>query len=211
STHCAVLRLKRPCFGTPAGRNFLFQIALTERRLDGDRARAVALLANARTLLPDADPNDPAVAPCSDEDLGLLVEKLQPLLASKSDVLRAAAVEALCVFLRLRGTAEPVRTALQNALPALHGAHNAEQPGRRRALLVETSHGIGGPDHWKTLPGSDAGAAMMLKDFGRTNEQLFFWLEGLPATEKLYECPTEVLERRDGNRRLVETKTRPLP
>jgi hypothetical protein len=209
--HCAVLPLKRPCFGTPAGRDFLFQIALNERLLDGDRARAVALLSNARTLLPAADPNDPAVAPCSDEDLALLVDKLQPLLSPKSDVLRAAAAEALCVILRLRGTSDPVRMALQNALPALDGAYKAEKPGPRRDLLVETIHGIGGAEHWKELTGNGTGLAVLLKDFGRTNEQVSFWLEVLPATEKLYECPTLVLERLDANQRVVETKTRPLP
>jgi hypothetical protein len=52
---------------------------------------------------------------------------------------------------------------------------------------------------------------VLLKDFGRSNEQVSFWLEVLPAAEKLYECPTLVLERLDANQKVVETKTRPLP
>src|SRR5262249_9106024 len=71
--HCAVLPLKRPCFGTPAGREFLTQVALNDRALDGDRARALALLSHYRTMNTAPVPSVPGAEPISDADLASLV------------------------------------------------------------------------------------------------------------------------------------------
>jgi hypothetical protein len=209
--HCAVLPLKRPCFGTPAGREFLTQVALNDRALDGDRARALTLLSHYRTLNAAPDPSVPGGEPISDADLASLVKKLRPLVESQSEVLRDATVTALYTIGQLRGPDSPAHKELKEALPALDKAYKTEKPGPSRDRLIETIYLLGGSDHWKELSGSATGLAVLLKDFGRTNEQVYFWMAVLPATEKMYECPTLVLERLDGNQKVVETKARPLP
>jgi hypothetical protein len=207
----ATLLPKYPCFGTNAGRTFLLQIALNERLLDGDRARAVTLLSQARTLTPKAEPDNPAVLPCSDDDVALMVRKLTLLLPANSATVREAATRALHMIRVLRGAAEPVQMELKNALPALEGVYKEEKPGPHRDLLVEIIHTVGGAEHWKEVSGNSTGVAAVLRDFGHSPDQGYFWLQVLPGKEKLYERPTLVLERLDQRQKVIETKTVPLP
>jgi hypothetical protein len=198
--HGATLRLKGPTFDSTAGRNFLFEIAMNVRMLDGDRARALTLLANSQTL-----------TSCSDEDLAGQVQKLPMLLGEKTDVLRSSVIAALRSIQSSRGTAAAVQLELKNALPTLETAYKAEKPGAGRDQLVEIIHTIGGAEHWKEFSGSKTGAAVLLRDFDKSNDQVYFWLQMLPATDKSYERPTLVLERLDAKDKVLETKTLPLP
>jgi hypothetical protein len=208
--HGAVLPLKGPYFATESARDFLFQIALNERMLDGARARALTLLADARTLNPAADPSNRAVVPCSDADLVLLIQKLSLLIEGNSPRVRNSATAALHSIYTSRGTAAPVQMELKNALAAVERAYKAEQPGVERDRLVELIHAVGGPERWKEVSGNKTGVAVLLRDFGRSNDQVYFWLQVLPRTEKFYERPTLVLEYLGPNQ-VLETKTLPLP
>ena len=198
--HGAALPLKGSNFATPAGRDFLLQIALNVRVLDGDRARALIFLSHPRTL-----------ASCSDADLAMVLEKLPMLLGEKSEVLRGGVTAALRAIQSLRGASAQMQLELKNALPALERAYKAEKPGAVRDLLVELIHTLGGADHWKEVSGNKTGLAVLLRDFDNSRDQVYFWMQVLPATDKIYERPTLVLERLDAKDKVLETKTLPLP
>lgn len=209
--HGAVLPLKEPYFGTPAGREFLFQIALNERLLEGDRARALTLLAHPRTLAPAANSDDPDVIPCSETDLALFMQKMTLLLEGNSQVIRAGATGALRAIQSSHGTSVVVQRELKNALPALERVYKAEKPSSHRDLVIELIHTVGGAEHWKEFSGNKTSMVVLLRDFGNSKEQVYFWLQVLPGTEKFYERPTLVLERLGPNDKVLDTKTLPLP
>ncbi len=210
--HGAALPLKGPYFSTPAGRDLLLRVALNDTALDGERARALTLLTHPRTLAPVADAAHPEVAPCSDADLVALVRKLMPLLETKSDTMRTAALTALRSVRLLNATAAPMMSEWQEVLPVLDKAYKTEKPGGvYRDLLVEMIHTIGGAEHWKDVSGNKTGMAALLRDASRSTEEVHFWLQVLPATDKIYERPTLVLERLDAKDKVLETKTLPLP
>jgi hypothetical protein len=205
--HGYVPPLNGPAFARPGGRELLLRVAVAEDALEGERVRALTLLGNRRTLWPEA-----AELPgrtLTEKEQADLIDRLTPLLKSKSAVLRAAAARALHAASTPRDGALRGRET-KRALAALVAVYRAEPPGQARDDLAAAVHEIGGPAYWQELTGNPRGLFARLHDFGHRNGRLSFWLYLEAAGLSVYECPTYVLERLDGGK-VADTKTELLP
>jgi hypothetical protein len=203
------LGLGRALFCSPAGRAFLVRIACEEGRLEGQRRRALRLLASPATLHGKSRtaPARPPV-PLDTREQGEILDRLKPLLQARSAGLRAQAAGAAQEASRPPGGAEAFDRRL---LPALVQAYKAEKPGPAREALAEAVRQVGGAQQWQTLTGRKNGLAGYVQDLTARGDTLFFWLELRGGELRVHEVPTLVLERLDKTGKVVETKSRPLP
>jgi hypothetical protein len=202
--------LRSPSFGNTTGRKFLLGIAANEIALAGDRARALALLADPNTVWPAVRSEAIPIQRLEAREQTELLNGLTPLLKGKTETVRLAAVRTI---LQISSPAPGLGLQLESkqALPALVAAYGAEQPGAMRDGLAEAICVIGGPQHWHELSGNPAGLLACLQDQGRRDDQVFFWLSLRRSGPPVYESPTLVLERLDTSNKVVEKKTLSLP
>ncbi len=205
--HGTVPPLNAPTFARPGGREQLLGVAAADGALESERVRALTLLANHRTLWPEAAELPGRVL--TEKEQIELIDRLTPLLKAKSPMLRAAAARALHAASAPRDGALRGRWT-KRALTALAAAYRAEPPGQARDELAAAVHEIGGPALWQELTGNPRGLFARLHDFAIYNRRLSFWLQLEAAGLSVYECPTYVLERLDGGK-VAETRTEPLP
>jgi hypothetical protein len=198
----ACLGLKRSAFGSPMGRQFLVGTALQVNQLDGQRARALKLLASPATL-------QPKTQAVEKEEKAVLLERLLPFLQLPAPTVRGLAAAATLAVSRCADG--PGAASSQKVLPALVRAYKAESAGQARDLLAEAVRVIGGDTHWQQLTGQSNGLAVYVQDLGSRDEKLFFWLSLRSGDPGVHECPTLVLERIDDKEKVVEKKTMPLP
>jgi len=194
------LGLDRPTFCSPVGRELLVHIALDERDLEGSRRRALRQLASPATLRGKG-------APLDSSEQGALLERLRPMLQSRSATTRGLTA------LTVREISRPIAPATEfckELVPALDHAFRSEKPGMAREALGETLRLIGGVAHWKELTGRADGLAAYLQDLETRQEQLHFWLL-LRSRDPIKEAPTMVLERLGADGKVVEKKKTPLP
>jgi hypothetical protein len=200
--HGAAPPLRSPAFARPDGRELLLGVAASEAGLEGDRLRALALLADRQTLWSES-------APLTGKEQTELIDRLVPLLKSKRPPVRAAAARALHAASAPRDGALHQRET-RRALAALVAAYRAEPPGQARDDLSAAVHGIGGADLWRELTGNPHGLFARLHDYGYRDGRLSFFLQLDAAGLSVYESPTFVLERLDGGK-VADTKTELLP
>jgi hypothetical protein len=201
----AVPPMHKAVFAQQGGRDLLLRVALSEETLEGDRLRALTLLADRQTLWAPA--SDSTVKPLTEKEQAELIDRLLPLLKAKSGVLRAAART-------LQAASFPRDEALRErqtkrALAALVAAYRAERLGDVRDDLAAAVHEIGGPDHWQELTGNPRGLFARLHDFGIRDRRLSFFLHLNAGGLSVYESPTCVLEHLEGTK-VKETKTETL-
>lgn len=203
------LGLDRPLFCSPAGRAFLLRLALDEGQLEGQRRRALRLLASPATLRGKSKrtPTLSAV-PLAGREQGEVLEQLKPLLQARAPLLRAESASAVLEVSRPLTGMEPFERRL---LPALVQAYKAEKPGRARDALAEAVRLVGGEQHWQELIGQKHGLAGYVQDLHARGDLLFFWLLLRSRDLRVHEVPTLVLERLDKDGKVVEKKTHPLP
>jgi hypothetical protein len=203
----AVLPLAAPAFAGRAGRDLLLRTALAGDRLEGDRVRALELLADVQTLWPAEDESRPGRV-LGQPEQAALIDCLTPLLGAGDPALRGAAARALRGASVPRGGFE--ERASRRALPALAAAYRAEPPGVVRDALAEAVCAVGGPGPWQQLSGNPRGLLALLRDFGHQGGRAFFWLEMDLEGLSVFERPTLVLERLDGDR-VAQTMEQGLP
>jgi hypothetical protein len=203
----AALPLRTPAFARSGGRERLLGVVVSEASLEGDRLRALTLLADRQTLWPET-----SLLPgrtLTEKEQTELIDCLVPLLKSQIPELRAAAARALHAASAPRDGALRQRET-KRALPALVAAYRAERPGQARDDLAAAVHEIGGAEDWQGLTGNPRGLFGRLHDFGHRDGKLSFCLHLDTAGLSVYECPTYALERLDGAK-VAETKTELLP
>ncbi len=198
----AVPPLPTPAFARPGGRELLLGLALSEDQLEGDRVRALAILADPRTLW--SEKPEVSCHLLTEREQNELIDRLIPLLKAKSAAIRAAAARALYA------ASPPPARPTQRALAALTAAYRTEAPGPARDWIATATCAIGGVAHWQELTGNPRGLFVRLLDFGHQGGKVFFWIRLDGAGLSVHECPTLTLERLDGAR-VVEKKTEPLP
>jgi hypothetical protein len=194
------LGLDHPTFCSPAGRNFLVQIALDRRHLEGSRRRALRQLGSPATLRGKGTPLDSA-------EQGALLEHMRPMLQARLATTRGLAALAVREISRPIAPATEFRKEL---VPALDLAFRSEKPGMARDALGETVRLIGGVAHWKELTGRADGFAAYLQDLETRREQLHFWLS-VRTKDPIKEAATMVLERLGADGKVLEKKSIPLP
>src|SRR5262249_19581814 len=127
----AATPLQGPAFGSRAGRALLLRVATANDALEGDRHRALTLLGHPLTLWARPLPRLPQVQSLDAKEQADLIDRLTPLLASKSAPLRAVTARTL------RRVSQPEDLSdehpkSQRALPALMKAFRLEYPGEPR-------------------------------------------------------------------------------
>jgi hypothetical protein len=190
----AVPPLPGPSFGSPEGQTLLRDIALAGDALEADRVRALGLLADSRTLWAGPLQDHRKVRPLTQKEQDELLDRLVPLLTARSASLRGAAARTIRCVSRPEVVSDE-HPPTQRILPALVKAYQAEAPGAARDELAEAAWTVGGPERWQKLSGNSAGVLVLLRDFGRRDDQAYFWLELKPCGRSVHECPTLVLER----------------
>jgi hypothetical protein len=207
--HGSAPPLPAPCFGNRPARDLLLGVALDDRALAGDRARALGLLVDQNTLRPAAQ-DRVRVEPVGVQERLELLDRLVPLLKAREPPLRSAAARAVKRLSIPEGGALP-RGHTQKALAALETAYRAERPGPVRDDLAEAVCAVGGPRHWQEVTGNPPGLLVCLRDLGQGNGQAFFWLNLRPCGLAVRECPTLVLEQLNFIGWPVQTRQMPLP
>jgi hypothetical protein len=204
-----VVPLHAPAFASRPGRALLLGVALDEGALEGDRVRALALLADRHTCWPEPSAEKPGrVEALGEAEQVGLTDRLAPLLKAPAERLRGAAAGAL---LSASDPADGARAgrATKRALAPLTAAYRTEAPGPARDSLAEAVCVLGGPDHWRQVSGNPRGLRGLLRDFGRREAKAFFWLD-LRGGLAVFECPQLRLERVEKDGKVVETKEEPL-
>jgi hypothetical protein len=191
-----------PCFGSPAGRDFLLGIAADESALLGRRLRALELLGSAQTLWPASR----GVSLTAAEQERFL-DRLAPLLAVKVPGLRAAGARVV----RHLSVPPAGRLPSKRALAALVSAYKEEPTGPVRDELAEAVCAVGGPAHWQELRGNPSGLLVRLRDLERQGGEVHFWLSMTPCGQAVRERPTLLLERLGLLGIPAQTKRLPLP
>src|SRR5262249_23039243 len=158
--------LHGPAFGSRTGRTLLMRIATAEDALEGDRLRALTLLGHPFTLWARPLPRLPQVQSLDAKEQADLIDRLTPLLTSKSSPLRAATARTL------RRVSQPEALTgehpqSQRALPALVRAFRLESPGEPRDEIAEAICALGGDKHWPDLTGNPPGMVVLLRDLER--------------------------------------------
>ncbi len=201
----AVPPLPAPAFARPGGRDGLLRVALSDARLEGDRVRALVVLAHPHTLWSETPGT--AARPLTGKEQEDLIDGLVPLLKAKSAAIRAAAARAL------NAASAPREHQTQRALGALTAAYRAEPPGPARDEIAAATYAIGGPAHWQEVSGNPRGLFARLHDFGHRDGKVFFWLHLETGGLAVHECPTLLLEWLDPRRGsgVAERKEQPLP
>jgi len=228
------LGLDRTIFCSPTGRAFLLHVALGDNQLEGQRRRALRLLASPATLLgkskalpslPPAQPSSTQArsasaetgpgagasglgAPLDPREQGEILGQMKPLLQARSPALRTVAATAVLAVSRPLSGTEPFQ---QRLLPALVQAYKAEKPGGARDALAEAVRLVGGEQHWQQLNGQKNGLAAYIQELHPRGDVLFFWLALRSRDLRVHELPALVLERLDKDGKVVEKKTLPLP
>jgi hypothetical protein len=203
--------LRTPAFANRAGRALLLGVALDKGALEGDRVRALALLADPQTPWPEPSAERPGrVEALGAGEQADLIDRLVPLLKAPDERLRAAAARAL---LSASYPADGARAGRQTkrALAALTVAYRTEAPGPARDDLAEAVCVLGGPEHWRQVSGNPKGLRGRLRDFGRHEGRAFFWLDLHTVGLAVFERPQLRLERVEKDGKVVETKEQPLP
>jgi hypothetical protein len=201
--------LHEPAFGTRDGRALLLRIATADDALEGDRLRALSLLSHPFTLWAGPLPRFPRLRFLDAKEQTDLIDRLTPLLASKSAPLRAATARTLRCVCNPEVVADEHRKS-QRALPALVKAFRLEYPGEPRDQIA-SAIGVLGAKHWQELTGNPPGMVVLLRDLERRDKQVHFWLNLRPCGQVVYEQPTLVLERINQSQAAMETKQMPLP
>jgi hypothetical protein len=193
-------------FSSPGGRELLIRIAHEDERLEGDRARALALLTRQETR---SGGGRPATwqKPMDAAERDRLVKEVIPLLAAPASALRYRTAEALAALSQPVGESKDWN---REALPALEKAYDAEAPGGTRNALAEAILAVGGRERWKERTGQPDGIAAFLRDLGLRDERLSFALEVRPPGKRIHEVPTVYLERMDEKGKVLERKEMPL-
>lgn len=193
----AILPSSAGAFAGRDGRGLLLTVARDTRQLDGNRARALRLLGD-RQIYATTAPNER-----EREDL---LDGLLPLLADRAPTCRALAAQALRP---LCGKAERTPAQVQAALGT---AYKAEQPGSVRNALAEALHEIANATQWQEWTGRAPGRLALLRDLGKRDDLLFFWLTlQMDPPLPVIEAPTLVLERLDAKGAVAEKQAQPLP
>jgi hypothetical protein len=198
-----LVSLEAPVFGTPSGRDFLLSQAEAEG-LQGDRVRALALVALPWTLRPP--PGDHGVAPADGKEQASIVARLARLLKDRAPGVRSAVARALqAVVLPLDGRPGP---AAGRALAALQEAYKVEASGLARDELAAAVHTLAGPIRWQQLTGNPHDLFIRLQDFERDNRKLIFSLQLKSDGVRVHECPTLQLERLEADKAVEKKETR---
>ena len=205
----AIPALREPVFGTRDGRALLLRVAAGDDALEGDRLRALALLSHPFTLWAGPLQRLPRVQFLDAKEQTDLIDRLTPLLASKSAPLRAAAARTLRCASHPEVIADE-HPKSQRALPALVKAFRLEYPGEPRDEIAEAICVLDAK-RWRELSGNPPGMVVLLRDLERRDKQVHFWLNLRPCGQVIYEQPTLVLERINQSQAAMETKQMPLP
>jgi hypothetical protein len=182
--------LRTPAFSTRAGRDFLLRQAEAEG-LQGDRVRALAILALPLTLRPTAGAD--GVTAIDDREHADVTARLARLLKDRVPGVRGAAARALQAVEVPPG--HKSRPAAAGALAALEEAYKAEASGLAREDLAAAVHALAGPDRWQKLTGNPHALFARLQDFEREHGKLAFCLHLQSDGVRVHECPTVRLER----------------
>jgi hypothetical protein len=201
--------LHEPSFGTREGRALLLRVAAAGDVLEGDRLRALTLLSHPFTLWAGPLQRLPRVQFLDAKEQTDLIDRLAPLLPSKSAPLRAAAARTLRCASHPEVVADE-HPKSQRALPALVKAFRLEYPGEPRDQIAEAI-GVLDAKCWQELTGTPSGMVVLLRDLERRDKQVHFWLHLRPCGQTIYEQPTLVLERINQSQAAMETKQMPLP
>lgn len=197
-------QLREPVFGSVAGRRLLLSMARDTDRTETDRVLALDLIGHPQTLWP-GDGGKMAAVRATSRELDDLTAALEGLLKDREPGVRAAAARALTeVAGGLKGA------ALDRVRDVLVSAYKIEGPTLARAELATGILMIGGPALWQKVGGNPQGLLGRLRDLGRRDGLVFFWLELRSERLPVHEPPMVLLERLDG-RRVVESKEQPLP
>jgi hypothetical protein len=206
----ALPRLQIAAFASRQGRALLVAVGLDVGALEGERLRALALLARDETLWPP-QPSLGGIEPVGVGEQEYLIDRLTPLLADRAEPLRAAAARVLLAVSRPPSQAGGRCTVTSRALPALATAYGKEPPGPARDALAEAVCVLGGPAHWQKVSGNPGGLLVRLRDLGQQPPQAWFWLEMHSAGLAVYEPPVLRLERLEGKGKVAQVKEQPLP
>jgi hypothetical protein len=207
----AAVPLRSPAFASRPGRALLLGMGVDKDALEGDRVRALTLLADRQTLWPEPSAQRPGrVEELATSEQADLIDCLVALLKEPGEGLRAAAARAL---LSASDPADGARShrRIKRALPSLTAAYRAEAPGPARDDLAEAVCVLGGPDHWREVSGNAKGLRGRLRDFGRHEARAFFWLDVHTGGLAVFECPQLRLEWVAKDGRVVETREQALP
>jgi hypothetical protein len=192
--------LRVPAFGTPGARDLLLRQA-EGYALEGDRARALALLALPETLWPE--PAGRGVGEADEREQEEIAGRLVTLLKAKESAVRAGAARALRAVLLQPG--HPPGPVAARTLPALEQAYKAEAPGLARDELAAAVYSLARPGRWQELTGNAHALFARLQDPERDHGKVVFWLQLRSDGVRVHECPGARLERLDKGK-VVEKK-----
>jgi hypothetical protein len=179
-------------FADRPGRAWLLAVASDLRQLEGHRARALRVLADAT-----ANGTEP---PDMHERTDLL-DQLLPLLVDADPKCRGLAARAA----RQAAAHQPELT--ERAVSVLSSAYKAEQPGPARNAMAESLYELAGPGRWAKVAGRPNGNLSFLQDAGIREDKLYFWvtLKTDPAA-MVTVAPTLIWQRLDSKGAVAETK-----
>lgn len=197
-------RLRTPVFSTPAGRAMLAGIAGDDKRLLGDRTRALRILAARETLWPTPRECKRGANVMDKPEQTTLLDQLAKLIQEKDDLYRVWLAQAI---FRL-GRSAPEQ--LNKMLPSLVRAYRESQPGSGRDQLAMTLCELAPEEMWRELSGNRAGYCACLRDLERHEATLTFWLSLKTPGPAVYEAPTLVLEKLGTLGFVSETKRYPI-
>jgi hypothetical protein len=201
--HGEAPRLLAPTFATRAGRAFLAKVAGDERRLLGERIRAVQLLTDRRTLEPTREECARGSQFAEKKERESLVEQLAARLPEKDEAYRAALAKGIVGLTRAPGVAG-------KAVPALVRAYKESLPGPARDELAMALCALAPPSQWKELTGNPPGVCACLRDFDHREDRLTFWLALKTPGPRVLEAPTLLIDRFGALGFIAETKRFPL-
>ena len=179
-------------FASREGRASLLAVSRDTTQLDGNRARALRLLADRATY--ESKPPD-------SRERGELCDGLLSELQDSAPTRRGLAAVAVTRVAALTSPPD------DRATKALTAAYKAERPGPARDAIAEALFDLVGPQKMATLAGRRDKSLALLRDLGLNGDKLFFWLalRAEPAAG-VTETPTLFLDRMDAKGSVVETK-----
>jgi hypothetical protein len=195
--------LRRPVFGSPAGREFLTARILDDKALLGDRTRALTLLRDPLTLQKPQ--------PLTELEQSRLLDQLIPLLDREKsrilDVHFRAALACTVAHLSRPGSGLPVLT---RAVEPLMAVYRSETPGLSRDELADAICGLATAEQWKNLTGNPPGVLVTLRDLEKNPDKVHFWLCLRPGSPTVFDQPTLQLTRLGSFGLPAETRKEPL-
>jgi hypothetical protein len=197
---------RTPAFATPGGRAFLVEVAASDRKKTGERARALRLLGRRDILWPDDDARRRGAKEATVQELNTILERLTALLAIKDDAMRAAVLVPVAEV----GARNDPRLRAERLVPALETAYRGSSPGAGRNELSLALSRLVSPARWKELTGNPGGVCVTLRDLERGPTSLTFWVALRTPGVAVHEQPTVVLDRMGLIGVPAETKRYPL-